>query len=300
MLHEGLVLLFRNRPALAPELLQRSLGVVLPEYSEARVESAELTQVVPTPYRADLVVLLSAGTPIFAIVVEVQLLPDEDKRTTWPVYLSCLRERMDCPTALLVVTPHEATAAWAAQPIELGHPGFILRPLVMGPDMVPVVRDEVAARQDPELTVLSAMAHGFEPVGLDIARAALGALGQLDDERARLYVDLVWSRLNDAAKAALEALMQGNYEYQSDFARKYHGQGLQEGREEGGEEGKQEGRQEEARQALLDVLGARGWSPSPELLGRIGACADLAQLKAWLRLAVSAPALEEVFSGPKL
>jgi hypothetical protein len=97
--------------------------------------------------------------------------------------------------------------------------------------------------------------------------------------------------LNDAAKAALEALMQGNYEYQSDFARKYYGQGR--------EQGRQEGRQEEARQALVEVLTARGWSPSPELLGRIRAVGDLDQLKVWLRLAVSARALEDVFSGPK-
>jgi hypothetical protein len=73
MQHEGLLLLFRNRPTLAPELLRDALGVELPDWSEARVESAELTQVVPTEYRADLVVLLLEGQPIFAIVVEVQL-----------------------------------------------------------------------------------------------------------------------------------------------------------------------------------------------------------------------------------
>ena len=57
MLHEGLLLLFRNRPTLAPELLRDALGLTLPDWSEARVESAELTEVVPTEYRADLVVL---------------------------------------------------------------------------------------------------------------------------------------------------------------------------------------------------------------------------------------------------
>jgi hypothetical protein len=61
MKHEGLVALFRNRPTLAPELLQDALGVALPAYTEARVESAEFTQVVPTEYRADLVVLLLEG-----------------------------------------------------------------------------------------------------------------------------------------------------------------------------------------------------------------------------------------------
>ena len=99
MQHEGLLLLFRNRPALAPELLRDALGMQLPAWSEARVESAELTEVVPTEYRADLVVLLLEGKPIFAIVVEVQLSPDEEKRYTWPVYLTHMRARLRCPTA---------------------------------------------------------------------------------------------------------------------------------------------------------------------------------------------------------
>lgn len=99
MQHEGLLLLFRNRPTLAPELLRDALGVPLPAYSEVRIESAELTQVVPTEYRADLVVLLLEGRPLFAIVIEVQLSRDEGKWMSWPVYLASLRARVGCPTA---------------------------------------------------------------------------------------------------------------------------------------------------------------------------------------------------------
>jgi hypothetical protein len=46
-LHEALLLLFRNRPALAPELLRDTLRVDMPPYTEARIESAELTDVQP-------------------------------------------------------------------------------------------------------------------------------------------------------------------------------------------------------------------------------------------------------------
>ncbi len=117
MQHEGLLLLFRNRPSLAPELLRDALGVPLPVYSEARVESAQLTEVVPTEYRADLVVRLVEGQTFFAIVVEVQLSRDEGKGMTWPLYLASLRARVGCPTALLVVSPDAALARWCAQPI---------------------------------------------------------------------------------------------------------------------------------------------------------------------------------------
>ena len=49
----------------------------------------------------------------------------KDKRKTWPLYLTSLRSRVSCPTALLVVAPEASVARWCAQPIELGHPGFV-------------------------------------------------------------------------------------------------------------------------------------------------------------------------------
>jgi len=300
MQHEGLLLLFRNRPELAPELLRDALGLQLPRWTEARVESAELTEVVPTEYRADLVVLLLEGKPCFAIVVEVQLSRDEDKRKSWPLYLTSLRSRVDCPTALLVIAPDAAVARWCAQPIELGHPGFMLQPLVMGPQAIPVILDEAVAREDPELAVLSAMAHGRAEVGASIARTVLAAWGELDTERVRLYVDLVLGSLSEAARGALEALMQrGTYEYQSEFARKYVAQGRKEGREEGREEGlqkgREEGREEGEREALFEVLDARGLRVGERERQRILACTDLSQLKRWLRKAVSVRTTQELF-----
>ncbi len=92
--HEALLLLFRNRPALAPELLRDALHVPLPAYSEARLESSDLTDLAPAEYRADLVVLLVDGKPVLGIVVEVQLQRDERKRFTWPVYVAGLRARL--------------------------------------------------------------------------------------------------------------------------------------------------------------------------------------------------------------
>jgi hypothetical protein len=288
MQHEGLLLLFRHRPTLAPELLRDALGLGLPPWSEARIESAELTEVVPTEYRADLVVLLLEGKPVFAIVVEVQLARDEDKRKTWPLYLTSLRSRVRCPTALLVIAPEASVARWCAQPIELGHPGFVLRPLVAGPDAIPVLTDAEAARKEPELAVLSAMAHGHEKVGPAIAQTVLAAVEGLDTERVRLYVDLTLSSLNEAARHALEALMRsGHYEYQSEFARKYFAQGRAEGREEGLHAGETA--------ALFEVLDARGLAVDDEARQQIQACTDLAQLKRWLRKAATAQSVQELF-----
>lgn len=286
MQHEGLLLLFRNRPTLAPELLRDALGVPLPAYSEARVESAELTQVVPTEYRADLVVLLCEDKPRLAIVVEVQLSPDEEKRYTWPVYLTHMRARLRCPTVLMVVAPEAGVARWCGQPMETGHRGFVLSPYVAGPQSIPVITRAEQAREAVELAVLSVMAHGQGAQGAAIAEAILPGLGGIDDERARFYFDLVMCSLNDAARTALEALMRsGTYEYQSEFARRYLAQGREQGRQEG------------EMSALLEVLEARGFQVDEQSRQRIVACTDPEQLKRWLRRAVSVQSVQELFES---
>jgi hypothetical protein len=47
MAHEILVDLFKNRPSLAAEILVEVLDISLPPYTEARLASADLTEVQP-------------------------------------------------------------------------------------------------------------------------------------------------------------------------------------------------------------------------------------------------------------
>ena len=94
------------------------------------------------------------------VIVEVQLGEDDDKLRTWPLYVAAARARYRCPAMLLVLAPDPAVARWASQAIELGHPGFALRPVVIGYDRVPRLRNAETARATPELAVLSAMATG--------------------------------------------------------------------------------------------------------------------------------------------
>lgn len=141
------------------ELLHEALGVELPDHTEVRIDSADLSEVTPTEYRADLVVLLYNGKPVLGIVVEAQLRRNRRKPFAWPAYVAGLRARIECPVCLLVVTPSEAVARWARRPIEMGG-GNEFTPLVLCPSGVPVVDDAERARVDPELAVLSAMAHG--------------------------------------------------------------------------------------------------------------------------------------------
>jgi hypothetical protein len=287
--HESLLALFRNRPALATELLEQGLGLALPAHDDLRLESAALTEVAPVPYRADLVVQLwNEGKLVLGVVVEAQLGPDPDKRFTWPLYVASLRARLGCPCWLLVLSPDASVARWCAEPINLGHPGHTLTPLVLGPEAVPVLVNAEQARAAPELAVLSAMAHGAGPNGLEVALAALGAAVGLDEERSGFYTDLVMASLDEAARQALEDLMStGSYEYQSEFARRYVAQGEAKGKAAGKAEGEAKG--------VLVVLRARGLVVSPEVEDRITRCTDIAQLDEWLRRAVVVTNAEEIF-----
>jgi hypothetical protein len=234
-LHEVLLELFRNRPLLAPELLRDALHVELPKFADARIDSADLNDLQPASYQADLVVRLVADVPVLGIVVEVQLSAKERKRFVWPAYVANLRARLECPVCLLVVAVDEAVARWAAKPIDMGN-GSRLMPLVIGPSRVPEVIDQTQAQSDPELAVLSAMAHGKDAdieKSLQIALAAEFAASSLDPDRSKLYVDLVRHSLSEAARRALQAMDLRKYEYQSDFARQYVAQGRAEGEAKG-------------------------------------------------------------------
>ena len=241
--HETLLLLFRNRPELAPELMREVLGVELPAYAEARIESAELTDVQPAEYRADLVVLLYDGKPVWGIVVEVQLGIDERKHYAWPMYAAGLRARMRCPVGVLVISAHESVARWARAPIDLGCGNFF-KPLALGPSAVPVVTDVRRAAADPELAVLSALAHGHSSdsdKAVEIAVAAMTASLGLDPDRSVLYFDLIYSSLGEAARQSLQAMDPAKYEFQSEFAKRYLSQGRVEGEAKGRAEGRAEG-----------------------------------------------------------
>jgi hypothetical protein len=74
----------------------------------------------------------------------------------------------------------------------------------------------------------------------------------------------------------------GNWEYQSDFARRY----VAEGRAEGQAQGRAH--------AVLAVLAARHIDVPEDVRARISACSDLALLEQWLARAANARSLADV------
>jgi uncharacterized protein DUF4351 len=166
-----------------------------------------------------------------------------NQHNAWPAYIANLRARHRCPVCLLVITIEDAVARWAGRSIELG-PGTQCKPWVVGPSNTPMVTELQDAQENVELAVLSAIEHGQSsdiPLVARIASAAILASADIDAERSRLYLDLILISLLANAPEAVEATMNSlGYEYQSDFARRYFGQGKAEGRMEGRIEGRVE------------------------------------------------------------
>jgi len=290
MAHEILVDLFKSRPSLAAEILVEVLGLALPAYTEAQLASIDFTEIQPTEYRADVVVVLHHGpAPVRVVIVEVQLAKDAKKRRSWPAYVSVAHAIHGCLVDLLVVAPDPSVAAWCAEPIPLGPPGFVLTPPVLRREAVPVVVDAAEAARRLELGMLSVMAHGESDDGAPIAGALLPAIAGLDEERSRYYLDLLLNSVSDATRRALEAMMKG-YEYQSEFARKYVAQGI--------EQGVAQGRAEEAARNVLMVLGVRGLVIPEVERERILAQKDPERLERWLAKAVVAASVAEVIDEP--
>ncbi|WP_246180626.1 hypothetical protein [Nocardia ninae] len=284
-IHEGLVELFRCRPELAAGFLHEVFGLPLPDFQQTRTEACDFTDIGPKEFRGDMAFSLTngSGTPVAGIAVEVQLRRDGTRQWSWPVYVVTLRARLKCPVFLLVVAPDVGVAEWAARPIDLGHPGMTLRPLVLGPNQVPAVTDPAEAVAVPERAVLSAIAHAEGPQAREVLSALLAGLVKTEDERAKMYYDIVHKALSESAQHHLEELMTTGYEYQSDFARKYV------------DEGRAEGRASEAARMVLTVLDARGISVSDEIRARVLRCADVDQLETWVRRAVLVDTADELF-----
>ena len=280
LLHEGLIALIRERPEFVADLLREVLHVDVPKFTEARLAEANLTELVPTEYHADAVVLLIDGKPVFGCIFEAQLNEDARKRFSWPMYAVSARARFECPFVLVVATPDSGTARWAAKPIDLGA-GQLWSPLVVGPEGIPVIIDADQAKRDPELAVLSLMAHGKgdTQIAVSIALAATASLGQLSEEQRVLYLALIESALGDAARKAFEMHPQTE-KLMSSWQRGSF----------------EKGRAESRAADVLDVLDARGLSVTNEQRERILSCSDLELLKTWLRRAATAAATDELFA----
>jgi len=140
--------------------------------------------------------------------------------------------------------------------------------------IVPRVTDTALAEQEPELAILSAVAHGNGPNGLDVVQAVLSALDRLDRELAAAYFQIVYTALREPMRVALEAMaMERQTQAKATFppfAEKLIDRGRLEGEIKG------------ARGILLRLVAQAGIALSDDDRARVQACTDLATLERWV------------------
>lgn len=277
-LHEALRELFGARPDLVARLISPAAGPTAGPFVPLSTEQTDpkMKRLLPDAVLAT----PTARAPRIVFVIEVQLWISEAKRRVWVHYLGSAHDRYDCWVELIVITPFADVAQWAAQPLRFGENNVIV-PRVIGPDAVPWVTAEEAKRA-PALAVLSTLSHLNEPRSAEQALWTFEALaGSAEDAEGRL-ADILEAGLTTAVRERMETLMRsGNYEYQSEFARKYFARGREEGRA----------------RALLVVLRAREFAVDAELEARILEQRDPAVLEGWLVRAATASTLDDVFEA---
>ena len=162
--------------------------------------------------------------------------------------------------------------------------------MVLGPSSVQAVVDPKQAKANPELAVLSAMALGRGDIhqAASIVFAAFQAIKGLDDERYTFYWDRVLAALSEAARAALEAMMQKKeVRYVTDLVRRNVEQGIAMG------EAKSEAKWKAS--AVLEFLDARNVVVPEEHQRRIATCTDPDVIRRWIRKAAVLTRVDELF-----
>ncbi len=292
--HNGLVDMFRENPSLAPHLVELLFHLEVPRYASVAVVESSLDQLIPVEFRADLVLELrdESGQTVLSILLEVQRDEDPEKQYWRPVYLAVERSRKRCPALVLVVAPDTEVATGAADSIDLGLGLSNVKPLVLGPAVVPEVTEQPVADREPELAVLSAMAHGNGPNGLAVVEAAFTVLGRMAQEYAATYFQIIYEALREPMRRALEKSIM---ERQTDgktkatfppFAQQLIDRGLREGWLmgwlEGRRKGVREGEHKGERKALLRLMARAGIALTEEERARVDGCEDVATLDRWL------------------
>jgi hypothetical protein len=258
----------------------RGFGVAVTDASQATNHSESFNKVKSSTRSADAVwrFVDAQGKSELGVIVEVQLAVDEDKLFSWPVYVAGLRADLECAACVIVATPSRNVAEWASQPIVIG-PGNVFRPIVLGPEQLPLITDEGEASRALAVAVLGVLAHARSRPE-EAARAALATAKACLGVSNRLFVwcyDVFCEALSGAALAILEKLMELDVRnLKSEFSRRHVAFGEAE--------------------AVLEVLEARGLPVTADQRERIRSCADFDMLKGWLRKAVTATSTDELFA----
>ena len=306
-IHEAIVALLHVYPDMAFELAERCGARVHGGHHELEAAPTVFQDpgMASKQFMADWVVVGWAPSSarhsedelvaVDGVAIEVQLDHDPSKWLTWLIYRIGVRSRHMCRAWTLVISP-DPTVRRRARELFEHEPE--LCPLILEPEMIPVIDEIPAALGHPGMTILSAVMHAFTPLALAAARMAMAALSEVPAEHRRCFRDLVCNSLSEEQMSQLEATNPFTKTYDDYELSAFEKRGWQYTR--GVREGREEGRQQVCgtlAETLLAQLQGRGFTLEPSDRSRILACTDPAVLSRWLLRANVVASVSELLSG---
>jgi hypothetical protein len=290
--HEGLNKIATLNLEYTREMLRALFDLPVPKEGAARLASPDRSEADPGVCRADNAILYGTGEERFGVIVETQRDQDDDKLYAWLEYIANFRARERCPACLVVICPTRKAARWAAREIHTGHPGLILKALIIHAGNTPVITDLAQATENIGLAIISAITQSEHPKFATIFAVLQQALDHIDTEQAWRYARYVnLSLLGDAQEEWNRGMSTMTYPYQGEYVEGL----LAEGKIRGLAEGKIQGEIARAARAVIEVLEVRGLVVSEAVRQRVTACEDLGVLDQWHIRAITAESVEDVF-----
>lgn len=267
-------------------------GVDVPEDLELRPGPDAVRGGGPHDYFPD-GTMVAQGTTDYealeAFIVEVQLSEDSRKQFTWPLYVAVTRNRLRCPTTLVVFTDSDEVARWAARVIE-ANGDISIRAVVIGPRQIPRTLSIERAREVPALAVLAIVAHGRGPEARQlgsIAWAAVRPLVDRGDELGMLYLDVMLAYLDPRVLEQIleDDMMILGYEPISPYFKRRDAEVFAKGRARG------------MARMLERLMERQGLDPTDEQRRSIVSCNDPDTLQHWFDRALGATNATEIFEA---
>ncbi|MFP3989113.1 hypothetical protein U9R90_16755 [Streptomyces sp. E11-3] len=286
--------IFQERPEILTPVFA-VLGIELPQKATVAVLTPDVTETKPLERRVDTVMRIGPSDgDDFLLAIESQTARKPDKESSWPYYVAYLQSKYRLPVLLLVVCQDPSTAKWATGPFDCGTRGWTTQrtsPLVAGPHNLPVITDQRTAAAKPGLAAIAAVAHANSPDSDAILEALGRALQGIDGEAADYFNEFLEVNLGKTPAG-------DNWRRIMSFVSYYPGQGTV--REtaylEGKSEGKVEGKVEGEAESVLLVLEERDIPVPDAARERILTCTEPDVLNLWLRRAVRAQSIDDVFA----
>jgi hypothetical protein len=177
-----------------------------------------------------------------------------------------------------------------------------MKPLVLGPEVIPVITDPATVLRDPSLALLSALSHDEGKHGREVVLTFEQTLVQSSHELAKLFFNVVYNHVREPLKRAIEAmLMEQNIESSDGelpgWAQALIKRGMIAGERNGERNGELRGELKATRSMLQRQLKRAKIELTEEQRARIETCSDMTMLDRWTENVIGAKTAADVFGA---